>query len=41
VLIALARDAIAAMLRLATQLLLANEGKCGAELFVLDDRGLP
>ena len=29
-----------ATLRLATQLLLADEGKRGAELFVLDDRGL-
>ncbi len=39
-LIATARGAIAAMFRLATQLLLANEGKRGAELFVLDNRGL-
>src|SRR5271169_3397808 len=40
VLIAAARGAIAAMLRLATQLLRADEGERGTELFVLDDRGL-
>jgi hypothetical protein len=39
-LIATARGAIAAMFRLATQLLVADEGERGAELFVLDDRGL-
>ena len=37
-LIATARST--ATLRLATQLLLADERKRGAELFVLDDRGL-
>src|SRR5215469_14433061 len=38
--IASARCTIAATLGLATQLLVANEGKRGAEMFVLDDRGL-
>jgi len=38
VLIAPARST--ATLRLATQLLLADEGERGAEMFVLDDRGL-
>jgi hypothetical protein len=40
VLIATAWGAIAAMFRLATQLLIADEGDRGAKLFVLDDRGL-
>jgi hypothetical protein len=39
-LIAATRRTITAMLRLATQLLVANEGKRGTELFVLDNRGL-
>ena len=39
-LIATARGAIAAMFRLATKLLFADKGERGAELFVLDDRGL-
>ena len=39
-LIAAARSAIAAMLGLATQLPVADEGERGAKLFVLDNRGL-
>ena len=31
---------MAAMLRLPTKLLVADESKCGAKLFVFDDRGL-
>jgi hypothetical protein len=38
VLIAAARGAIAVMFRLATQLLVADKGERGAELFVLDNR---
>ena len=39
-LIATARGAIAAVFRLATKLLVADKGERGAELFMLDDRGL-
>ena len=40
VLIATAWGAIAAMFRLATELLITDEGERGTELFVLDNRGL-